>query len=261
MERKNFVFSFTFRSLNRTFDLRSKILSLSSAKQKLCYLFCTTFAYSYLCKGNTYCMIAKPLFRIIVAIVCLFLCGCASHREAVPENWPFRFNDNNPHQLAAAQQYGIEPLETRDDLRRVKRKLKHIEENKYYAVDPLTHSVPYLTPDAAKLLKDIGKKFQKSLKKHKMGEYKIIVTSVLRTKDDVRKLMKVNSNAVANSAHCHATTFDLSYRRFKYVGGKQATQPQMKYLLGEVLDKLRKDNRCFVRYETKQTCLHITVSP
>ncbi len=206
-------------------------------------------------------MIAKPLFRIIVAIVCLFLCACASHREAVPENWPFRFNDNNPHQLAAAQQYGIEPLETRDDLRRVKRKLKHIEENKYYAVDPLTHSVPYLTPDAAKLLKDIGKKFQKSMKKHKMGEYKIIVTSVLRTKDDVRKLMKVNSNAVANSAHCHATTFDLSYRRFKYVGGKQASQPQMKYLLGEVLDKLRKDHRCFVRHETKQTCLHITVSP
>ena len=73
--------------------------------------------------------------------------------------------------------------------------------------------------------------------------------------------MKVNSNAVANSAHCHATTFDLSYRRFKYVGGKQASQPQMKYLLGEVLDKLRKDHRCFVRYETKQTCLHITVSP
>ena len=30
---------------------------------------------------------------------------------------------------------------------------------------------------------------------------------------------------------------------------------------GEVVDKLRSRNRCYVRYETKQTCLHITVTP
>ena len=197
----------------------------------------------------------------LTAMMCVLLSACASHREAVPENWPFRFADNNPHQLAAAKKYGIEPLETRADVERVKRKLKHIEECKYYAVDKLTHSVPYLTSDAAKLLKDIGKNFQKSMRKHKMGEYKIIVTSVLRTKDDVKSLMQVNSNAVPNSAHCHATTFDLSYRRFKYVDGEKASPAQMKYLLGEVLEKLRKNNRCYVRYETKQTCLHITVTP
>ncbi len=200
-------------------------------------------------------------YHIIIFVACLLFSACASHRDVVPETFPFRFNDNNPHQLAAAKKYGIEPLETRADLDRVKRKLVHIEECKYYTVDKLTHSVPYLTRDAAKLLKDIGKNFQKSMRKHKMGEYKIIVTSVLRTKADVSSLMKVNGNAVRNSAHCHATTFDLSYRRFKYLGGKKATQAQMKYLLGEVVDKLRDKNRCYVRYETKQTCLHITVTP
>jgi hypothetical protein len=93
-----------------------------------------------------------------------------------------------------------------------------------------------------------------------MGKHKIIVTSVLRTKDDVRKLMKVNSNAVSNSAHCRATTFDLSYRRFKHVeGAAQANAAQMKYLLGEVLSELREKGRCSVIYETKQTCLHVTV--
>ncbi len=94
-----------------------------------------------------------------------------------------------------------------------------------------------------------------------MGEYKIIVTSVLRTKEDVRKLMKVNGNAVSNSAHCRATTFDITYRRYKYVNGKQADALQLKYLLGEVMQELRAKGRCFVRYETQQTCLHITVSP
>ena len=72
---------------------------------------------------------------------------------------------------------------------------------------------------------------------------------------------KAPASQASTSQSAHPTTFDLSYRRFKYVGGKQASQPQMKYLLGEVLDKLRKDHRCFVRYETKQTCLHITVTP
>ena len=195
---------------------------------------------------------------ILLAIACCT--GCATRQKAVPENFPFNFSDNNPHQLGSAQKYGIEPLEDRSQLSKVKRKLKHIEECEYYAVDPLTHSVPYLTKNAAKLLKDIGKGFQKSMKKHKMGKYKIIVTSVLRTKADVKSLMKVNSNAVPNSAHCHAATFDITYRRFKYVEGDKENAKQMKYLLGEVVNQLRNKGRCLVRYETQQTCLHITVS-
>ena len=196
----------------------------------------------------------------LLALLLILLCGCASNRKAVPENFPFKFADNNPHQVAGAKKYGIEPLDDRSQLNRVKKKLKHIEECEYYMVDPLTHSVPYLTPQAAKLLKDIGKGFQKKLRKHKMGKHKIIVTSVLRTKEDVKKLMKVNSNAVANSAHCRATTFDLSYTRFKHVEGNKEKAAKMKYLLGEVLSELREKNRCYVRYETKQTCLHITVA-
>ena len=200
-------------------------------------------------------------FRLLILLFVVCLVSCASHRE-VPTNFPFTFKDNNPHQIAGAKVYGIEPLEDRSCLtKKVKRKLTYIEENKYYAIDPLTPSVPYLTPDAAKLLKDIGKNFQKKLRKHKMGEYKIIVTSVLRTKEDVRKLMKVNGNAVSNSAHCRATTFDITYRRYKYVNGKQADALQLKNLLGEVMQELRAKGRCFVRYETQQTCLHITVSP
>lgn len=199
-------------------------------------------------------------YRILLVLVA-GLTACGTRRE-VPVNFPFTFNDNNPHQLAAAKKYGIEPLEDRSQLtKKVTKHLRLIEENDYYSVDPLTHSVPYLTPDAAKLLKDIGKQFQKAEKKHKMGKYKIIVTSVLRTKEDVRKLMKVNSNAVPNSAHCHATTFDITYRRYKYIEGRENDSRQMKYLLGEVLDKLRQKGRCYVRYETQQTCLHITVTP
>lgn len=201
----------------------------------------------------------KQYWILLVLVAGMTACGT---RREVPVNFPFTFNDNNPHQLAAVKKYGIDPLEDRSQLtKKVTKHLRLVEDNDYYSVDPLTHSVPYLTPEAAKLLKDIGKKFQKAERKHKMGKYKIIVTSVLRTKDDVRKLMKVNSNAVPNSAHCHATTFDITYRRFKYIEGRENDSRQMKYLLGEVLDKLRQKGRCYVRYETQQTCLHITVTP
>ena len=199
-------------------------------------------------------------FLRIIIFVCFsaIVAGCGSKRSVVPEDFPFQFRDNNPHQLANARKYGIEPLEDRSQLRKVRRRLRHIEDCEYYAIDPLTHSVPYLTPNAAKLLKKIGKGFQKKLRKHKMGEYKIIVTSVLRTKDDVRRLMKTNKNAVPNSAHCHATTFDITYRRYQHVRGPKASARQLKYLLGETVDELRSDGLCLVRYETNQTCLHIT---
>ena len=198
------------------------------------------------------------IFRILFfSLIVVALTGCGT-QKVVPENFPFEFKDNNPHQLANAKKYGIEPLEDRSQLKKVRRKLRLIEDCDYYAIDPLTHSVPYLTPKAAKLLKKIGKGFQKKLRKHKMGEYKIIVTSVLRTKDDVQKLMKTNKNAVANSAHCHATTFDITYRRYKYLGGPKANTAQLKYLLGETVNDLRSDGKCLVRYETNQTCLHIT---
>lgn len=205
--------------------------------------------------------VRMKFFRIILSFCFLGLVtGCATKQTVVPENFPFEFKDNNPHQLASARKYGIDPLEDRSQLKKVKRKLRLIEDCEYYTIDPLTHSVPYLTPNAAKLLKKIGKGFQKKLHKHHMGEYKIIVTSVLRTKDDVRKLMKINKNAVANSAHCHATTFDITYRRYKYVSGPKASAAQLKYLLGETVDELRSDGKCLVRYETNQTCLHITSS-
>ncbi len=198
------------------------------------------------------------IFRILFcSLIVVVLTGCGT-QKVVPENFPFEFKDNNPHQLANAKKYGIEPLEDRSQLKKVRRKLRLIEDCDYYAIDPLTHSVPYLTPKAAKLLKKIGKGFQKKLRKHKMGEYKIIVTSVLRTKDDVQKLMKTNKNAVANSAHCHATTFDITYRRYKYMSGPKANTAQLKYLLGETVNDLRSDGKCLVRYETNQTCLHIT---
>lgn len=173
------------------------------------------------------------------------------------------FNDKNNIQLRAARKYGIKkPLLNRDEVKNVKEHLVKIEDNDYYAIDKLTHSIPYLTYEASEVLKVIGKNFQDSLESKGLAEYKMIVTSVLRTKDDIKRLRKSgNLNAVHNSAHCYATTFDITYARFKKlsIARKSVSKKVLKNVLGEVLRDLQRHRKCYVKYEHKQKCFHITV--
>ena len=70
----------------------------------------------------------ERLALYLLAAMCLVSCAT---KKAVPENFPFTFKDNNPHQVAGAKVYGIEPVENREGLtKKVLRKLKHIEEAK-----------------------------------------------------------------------------------------------------------------------------------
>lgn len=174
-----------------------------------------------------------------------------------------QFDDLNNKQLKAARKYGIkEPLKTRSEAEGVKASLVNIKSNTHYKVDKLTYSIPYLTNGTAGLLDMIGKNFQDSLKSKGLPNYRIIVTSVLRTKEDIRRLQKSNPNSISNSAHCYATTFDITYARFNKSGNmlpcRTAQTETLKRVLGEVLLDLKKQKRCYVKYEVRQRCFHIT---
>lgn len=122
--------------------------------------------------------------------------------------------------------------------------------------------MPYLVPEAAALLRDVGRGFNDSLAARGGGAYRVKVTSVLRTPVTVKKLRRRNVNAVATSAHLYGTTFDISYAKFICDSDTlPRTQEDLKNLLAEVLADLRNRNRCYVKYERKQACFHITVRP
>ena len=181
-------------------------------------------------------------------------------------NYATLFNDKNGVQLKAASQLGIkQPLKNRVVADDVKDKLVHIRSNSHYKIAKLTHSIPYLTEGATELLDMIGKNFLDSLESKGLNPNRIIVTSVLRTKEDIKKLQKSgNPNAVSNSAHCYATTFDIAYayydktwfKNFRFCESVEAET--LKKVLGEVLRDLRKQQKCYVKYEVKQRCFHIT---
>ena len=181
-------------------------------------------------------------------------------RNVPTEMYNRRFADMNPVQLKAAQQYGITPVEDRSYDFDGCPKLIRIDNCKAYSIDNLTHSVPYLTPTAAELLREIGEDFQARTKEAGLTRCRVVVTSVLRTKEDVHRLAKVNGNATGNSAHCHATTFDLSYYRFQTLGWVSWSiyDDRLVEILADVLTEKRKEGRCYVRFETRQHCFHIT---
>lgn len=178
-------------------------------------------------------------------------------------NYNKTFDDLPDLHIEAANENGIGPLEARADTALYMDKLVKIpSELDIYKVDKLTHSMPYLVPKAASLLSDIALNFRDSLISKKMPLYKPIVTSILRTNDDVKGLARRNGNASDNSVHRYGTTFDIAWTRFDKVNSSDARtldDGRLKAVLGQVLHDLRERDRCYIKHERKQSCFHITV--
>lgn len=176
------------------------------------------------------------------------------------------FNDLNDTQLAVAQVIGVPPVKNREEAEKLKTELVRLEATDTYVIDSLTHSIPYLIPSAKELLDDIGRIFQDSLSAKGLNPYKLVITSVLRTEEDVAALSKRNINASENSTHRYGTTFDLSYWRYVKIPdlrGRPYEDVPPEYLratLSQVLKDIHdRGDRCFVKYEKQQNCFHVTV--
>ncbi len=170
------------------------------------------------------------------------------------------FNDSNYVHYAEAQAFGITPVMKPSDVLRIKRPIVAVHSCDEFIIDSLRYSYPYLIPEAAKLLRDIGARFNAEQKARGGGHYRLKVTSLLRTQQVVRRLRRVNRIAVDSSAHRFGTTFDISYVNF-YTdrrGGVNRTQEDLKNLLAEILYDMRQQGRCYIKYERKQGCFHIT---
>ena len=213
-----------------------------------------------------------PIFLLITGLT--LTSGCKKKDMSLRLNEPRNirgvvsykrsFPDLNDKHLEVAKAVGIRPLEDREEAESMKEKLTYITDNEFYVVDMLTHSIPYLVPRASALLDTIGSNFLDSLAAKGLNPNQVIVTSVLRTQSDVKRLRRRNGNASANSAHCFGATFDVSWKRFKKVEDENGRPLQdvgsdtLKLVLSEVLRDLRQAEKCYIKYELKQGCFHIT---
>lgn len=185
------------------------------------------------------------------------------HRIYSVPSYKNEFPDSNDVQMVSAKKYGVKPVLDRTDAEKRKSELVCVAFNPYFHVDKLRESIPYLVPRANVLLQDIGKAYYDSLYLKGIPLHKIIVTSVLRTEEDVMKLRRHNGNASENSCHRFGTTFDICYNRYVTVQTdanprRQVRNDSLKWVLSEVLRDFRNAGRCYVKYEVKQGCFHIT---
>lgn len=169
------------------------------------------------------------------------------------------FNDSNYVHWQSAEKIGIRPITDTQSHLNTTPSLQKITPCADFYVEELNYSAPYLVPRAASVLHEIGRRFNDSLAHRSGAKYRIKVTSVLRTPENVRRLRRVNRNAVDSSVHQLATTFDISYTRFVADDSRIThSADELKALLAEVLLAMRSEGKCWVKYEIKQPCFHIT---
>jgi len=209
---------------------------------------------------------------VLLAGICL-LSSCKEKDMSMKMNDPHNirgvisyqrdFPDDNETQLAAARAIGVAPFNKAEDAANIKQ-FQLIESNEHYKLDKFTHSVPYMVPQAAKLMDDIGANFLDSLANKGLNPYRIVITSATRSMEQQQQLSKSNINATENSTHCYGTTFDVSWKTFEQVLDKDGRPMQevgadtLKMVLSEVLRDVRLAKRCYIKYERKQGCFHIT---
>lgn len=170
------------------------------------------------------------------------------------------FADKNDIHMPHAEAIGINRITSLRSYWQNTRGMEAVVSCRHYYVDNLTHSRAVLVPQAKRMLEEIGRRFADTLQVRGGGNYRIKVTSLTRTADDVRRLRRVNVNSISESTHFFGTTVDISYADFvRDPGSEPRTVDNLKGILSEVLYAMRNEGKCCVLFERKQHCFHVTV--
>ena len=155
------------------------------------------------------------------------------------------FDDIQEVQIESAMSNGITPMQTAVELTGLLADGKLVTVGADSSYD-CQADFPYLVPIAADLLEEVRKRYQDAEGK----DSQLRLTSCLRTVESVKGLKRWNPNSVENSCHLYGTTFDLSYSKMT---------PEQRKILGQILYELQQGGYCYVKYELKQPCFHVTV--
>lgn len=201
------------------------------------------------------------------------------------EIWGLR-RDKNATQIAVAQRLGVRAggQAAIERLAGQGRLVALGDSTEYWVLRKMTHSVPYVTPDARALLVEVGRRFHAKLDSAGLPRFRMKVTSALRTDETQADLRKSNPNASRTvSAHEFGTTVDVSYERFAVPAGPRdtaAASPPVPWemeaamleqtakangraiqaLLGRSIAELRAEGALLVMMENGQTVFHFTVA-
>jgi uncharacterized protein YcbK (DUF882 family) len=181
--------------------------------------------------------------------------------EYIQKDFSRKLNDRIVDYSAEAKRKGIKVCKDDRDLKnRISEgKLVRVKSSKKYIIENMTYSSPCLTKDSKALLEEIARRFREKVSQKGLKGARLIVTSMTRKTESVKKLRRNNTNSSENSPHLYGNAFDITYKRFivrKWI----LTNCDKKYLkdaLGEIIWQLREEKKCFATYERMQNCFHV----
>ena len=168
-------------------------------------------------------------------------------------------------------------------------RLVQLTDTRYYYLQEFDYSVPYVTPDAARLLEIIGERLHAQLSERGLPAFRFNISSVLRTAENQRALRQINPNATYGvSTHEFGTTVDIVYHIYDYYPQPEDSLAatdfpainesletmrirlydalgmrywrMLKGLLGRTLIDLQDEGKVMVTLERQQPVFHITVA-
>ena len=183
----------------------------------------------------------------------------AACRVELTHAWMMNDNVKQYWQESFEAGLGKDPFRKSDVIRSyLKGDLVEIKANDLFFVDTMYYSYPFAKPYVKDFIDELGIRFQNKLKQTDLYGTKLVLTSFLRTKSSISRLMRKNRNALKCSSHLHGTTFDISYHTFMHDRPlSEGEIAHLKEMLAQSLFEMRNENKCYVKYEYFQTCFHV----
>lgn len=176
----------------------------------------------------------------------------------VSGSYSSRLKDKMSAYISTVERTGITPCRNEEDINS-RRNLYKIESGTYYSIDHLDYSHAYLSKKGKALLKAIETDFGEKLSTTDLHDSRFIVTSLTRTKENVRRLRRTNGNASDKSAHMYGGCFDITYARFENDNKRLNANDvyRLKETLAQVIFELKENKRCWAITEKRQPCFHV----
>ena len=194
----------------------------------------------------------------------------------------------NADHLSAARTMGVaRPADSAEIDRLVEAgRLVPLEDTEFYYLQDFDVSVPYVTPDLAALLDEMGRRMHAVLDDKGLPPFRFNISSVLRTSENQADLRRINPNAARGiSAHEFGTTLDVVYHTYDarpdssrlsagsspldslfallrhdtMRGTAMLYWQELQGILGRVLIEMQEEGLVLVTLEREQPVFHITV--
>ncbi len=163
------------------------------------------------------------------------------------------------------------------------------DSSEYWAIRELGYSVPLVTPDVQAMLDEIGERFHDRLEELGVPQFRFVISSLLRTRENQEALRQTNPNAaIGVSTHEFGTTIDIAYGSYAAphepvieieAGEAPWLEPYLRRIaaamlertaarksrelmaiLGHVLREMQAEGKVMVTLEQRQPVYHMTVA-